>query len=155
MTDTERPTVKLLFRVPNEDGSFEIETLWAYNLGEDRFKIDNFPFYAYSVSADDIVYAPFDPDEGHPTFQKILTKSGNRTIRVIFDAPVETGNRSDEVLQGLVAIGCGYEGANSKYFAVNIPPVVDLNAVRDYLIKCGAQWEYADPTYDELYPSNA
>jgi len=155
MTDADHPTAKVLFRVPNEDGSFEIETLWAYDLGDNRYKIDNFPFYAYSVSVDDIVYAPVDPVDGRPTFQKVLTKSGNRTVRVVFDPSIEPGNRSDEVLKGLVALGCSYEGANSKYIAVNIPSPVDLNAVRDYLIKCQAQWEHADPTYAELYPSDA
>jgi hypothetical protein len=151
MTDTDQPNAKVVFRVPNDDGSFEIETLWAYDLGDDRYKIDNLPFFAYSVSLDDIVYAPIDQGDGRPTFQKVLTRSGNRTIRVVFHPPIEPGNRSDEVLKGLLALGCSYEGANSKYIAVNIPPPVDLNAVRDYLIKCDAQWEHADPTYAELY----
>ena len=155
MTDTDHPTAKVVFRVANDDGSFEVETLWAYDLGDDRYKIDNLPFYAYSVSVDDVVYAPADPDDGRPTFQKVLTKSGNRTVRVVFDLPIELGNRSDEVLKGLVALGCSCEGANSKYIAVNIPPVIELNAVRDYLIKRDAQWEHADPTYAELYPTDA
>jgi hypothetical protein len=155
MTDTNHPNAKVVFRVRNDDGSFEVETLWAYNLGDDRYKIDNLPFFAYSVSVNDIVYAPLDPDDGRPTFEKALSKSGNRTVRVVFDPPIEPGNRSAEVLKGLVALGCVYEGANSKYIAVNIPPVVELNAVRDYLIKCDANWEPADPTDDELYPADA
>jgi hypothetical protein len=155
MTDTDHPTAKVVFRVANDDGSFEVETLWAYDLGDDRYKLDNLPFYAYSVSVDDVIYAPADPDDGRPIFQKVLTKSGNRTVRVVFDLPIEPGNRSDEVLKGLVALGCSYEGANSKYIAVNIPPVIELNAVRDYLIKCDAQWEHADPTHAELYPTDA
>jgi len=97
------------------------------------------PFYAYSVSVDDVVYAPADPDDGRPTFQKVLTKSGNRTVRVVFDLPIELGNRSDEVLKGWWPWAAAAR-ANSKYIAVNIPPVIELNAVRDYLIKCDAQW---------------
>lgn len=155
MIDGNRPTVKALFRVANDNGSSKVETLWAYDLGDDRYKINNLPFYAYSVSVGDIVYAPVDPEDGRPTFQKVLSKSGNRTVRVVFDPPTEPSNRSDEVLKGLVALGCSYEGANPKYVAVNIPPVVDLNSVRDYLVKCDVQWEHADPTYAELYPSDA
>jgi Domain of unknown function (DUF4265) len=98
---------------------------------------------------------PLIQKDERPTFQKVLTKSGNRTVRVVFEPPVEPGNRSDEVLKGLVSLGCSQERANSKYVAINIPSTVDLNSVRDYLIKCDAQWEHADPTYDELYPADA
>jgi len=146
-----QPNAKVLFRVANEDGSTEVETLWATGLGEDRYKLDNSPFYAYSVSWEDVVYAPFDPAEGHPTFLRVLSKSGNRTVRVVFDLPIEPESHSDQVLKGLVALGCDYEGANKKYISINVPPHVELSAVRDYSVECGATWEYADPTYAELH----
>ena len=78
-------TAKVLFRVEEEDGSENVETLWAFDLGEDRYRLDNSPFYAYSVSPGDTVNAPVDPDEGRPTFSRVLEKSGNRTVRVILD----------------------------------------------------------------------
>lgn len=37
--------------------------------------------------------------------------------------------------------------------SVNVPPEVSLVAVRDYLVEREAQWEYADPTYEELHPN--
>src|SRR5712691_885051 len=140
MAQPSQPTVKVLFRVPNEDGSAEVETLWAFDLGNDQYKLDNSPFYAYSVSWQDIVYAPFDKDEERPTFQRVVSKSGNRTIRIVFDSAVEKGNESDRVLQGLVALGCSYEGANKKYISLNIPLEVELEAVRKYLIERNATW---------------
>ena len=152
MSERNRATAKVLFRVPNGDGSAQVETLWAFDLGNDQYKIDNSPFYAYSVSAEDVVYAPFNNDEGFPTFQRIVSKSGNRTVRVIF---VEPGNESDVVLQGLVGLGCSYEGANEKYMSINIPRSVDLDAVRTYLIQRNATWEHADPTYAELFPQDS
>jgi hypothetical protein len=152
MPNSSPPNAKVLFRVLNEDGSSKVETLWATHLGADNYRLDNLPFYAYGVSWDDVVSAPFSSEEGFPTFAQVVSKSGNRTIRVIVEPPVETGNASDQLLQGLVALGCGYEGANRKYIAVNIPPAIDLNAVRDYLIALEASWEHADPTYDELFP---
>jgi hypothetical protein len=54
-----------------------------------------------------------------------------------------------------VALGCSYEGANRKYFSVNVPPGVELNAVRTYLIEQNATWEHADPTYAALFPEDA
>jgi hypothetical protein len=124
-----QPNVKVLFRVPNQDGTAEAETLWATHLGGDQYKIDNSPFYAYGVSWGDVVSAPFDPAEGFPTFRHVISKSGNRTVRVVFDPPVAAGNQSDQLLQGLVALGCDYEGANSRYVSVNIPSGVNLEVV--------------------------
>jgi hypothetical protein len=49
------PSARVLFRVEEEGGSAKVETLWAFDLGEDRYQLDNSPFYAYSVSVGDIV----------------------------------------------------------------------------------------------------
>jgi hypothetical protein len=59
------------------------------------------------------------------------------------------------VLQGLVTLGCSYEGANARYVVVNIPPGIDLGTVCDYLVSRNAAWEHADPTYSELHPNDA
>jgi hypothetical protein len=150
-----QPNAKVLFRVPREDGNADVETLWATHLGADTYKLDNSPFYAYGVSWMDVVSAPHDSQAGHPTFERIVSKSGNRTVRVIFETPSETGNESDRLLQGLVALGCSYEGANRKYVSVNVPPGVELDVVRNYLITHKASWEHADPTYAALFPEDA
>lgn len=147
MNSSPQPNAKVLFRVQNEDGSAEVETLWASSLGGDKYRLDNSPFWAYGISWEDIVFAPFLESEGYPTFQSVVSKSGNSTVRVIFDPPIESGNESEKMLQGLVAIGCSYEGMNNNYVAVNIPPAVALDSVRNYLIDKGATWEHADPTY--------
>ena len=154
MTDSLKPNAKVLFRVPDEEGGADVETLWATHLGSDNYRLDNSPFYAYGVSWNDVVSAPFDTEEGFPTFERVVSKSGNRTIRVIFETPIETGNESEQLLQGLIALGCDYEGANRKYISVNIPPGVDLDVVRTYLIEHNATWEHADPTYATLFPEN-
>lgn len=66
-----------------------------------------------------------------------------------------SGNSSDAVLKGLLAMGCRDEGANAKYVAVNIPPLVDLSAVRDYLTAQKVAWEHGNPTYEQLYPEGS
>lgn len=106
MAKVAAPTAKVLFRVAESNGSANVETLWAHDLGSDRYKLDNSPFYAYVVSADDTVFAPHDDAEGLPTFRSVVAKPGNRTVRIVFDPPVVSGNESDGVLQGLVALGC-------------------------------------------------
>ncbi len=152
MIESESPTAKVLFRVPNEDGSAEVETLWAHDLGADRYRLDNSPFYAYGVSWEDVVYAPFDPTEGFPTFREVVWKSGNRTIRVILDPPAAPGNESANLLNELVSLGCSCERATQSYVAVNIPPSVQLAGIVDFLIRSGVAWEHVDPTFDELHP---
>lgn len=149
------PAAKVLFRVPDDDGGANVETLWAVPLGNDLYKLDNSPFYAYGVSWQDTVLAPMDPQEQFPTFHSVVERSGNRTIRILFDLPVAPGNASDNVLQGLVTLGCSYEGANPKYIVINVPHAVALTEVRSYLIDHDVQWEHADPTYDSLFPDEA
>ncbi len=138
------PDSKVLFRVasndPNSDEA-EVETLWALNLGNDRYKLDNLPYFAYSVSCDDIVYAPFDEDEGFPTFREVVEKSGNRTVRLIFELPFAKGNKTNSVLSALVELGCEYEGANKRYFCVNIPPACNLDTVIECLIENDVEFE--------------
>ncbi|MBJ7575482.1 DUF4265 domain-containing protein [Luteimonas sp. MC1828] len=149
------PTAKVLFRVPEADGAATVETLWAVPLGNDRYMLDNSPFFSYGVSWQDVVIAPHDPQEQMPTFQSVAERSGNRTVRVMFDPSVAPGNASEQILHGLEEIGCSFERAHSGYVSVNVPPVVDLDKVRSYLIAKNAQWEHADPTYESLFPGEA
>ena len=155
MSDTGGPTGKVLFRVVGEEGDVNVETLWAFDLGQDRYRLDNMPFYAYSVSLGDVVLAPIDPAQQLPTFKAVVKKCGNRTVRIFFDEPVASGSPSMVMLEGLVDMGCEYEGATSRYFTVTIPPRVELAAVRDYLVENALTWEHADPSYSELYPNDA
>ena len=155
MNEPPEPTAKVLFRVPEEDGGAHVETLWAFDLGNDEYKIDNSPFYAYSVSWQDIVFAPYSDSEEMPTFERVVGKSGNRTVRVKFEEPLEPGNKADDVLKGLHAIGCDFEGANRRLIAINIPTTVELSEVAQYLINESVIWEHADPSYSELYGNDA
>ncbi len=152
MADDSQKMTKIVFRVVEEDGSVNVETPWVTPVGEDLYRLENSPFYAYSVSWLDIVRAPFCEFEGRPAFEAVVEKSGHRTIRIVFDPPVAPQNDSEKVLLALVEMGCSYEGANPSYICVNIPPESDFDAIRDYLIAENADFEHSDPTYDELFP---
>lgn len=149
------PNAKVLFRVPDGDGGDGaiVETLWAESLGDDRYKLDNVPFYAYDVSWNDIVLAPFNEAESMPTFEAVVVRAGHRTVRVKFETPTMPGNAADGILTQLVALGCSYEGASKHYLAVDIPPEVDAEQVFAYLAgQSVAEWEHADPSYERRYP---
>jgi len=136
----EPPLVKIGFR--NEDG--EVETLWAFDLGGGRYRLDNTPWFQYGVSTKDIVEAA--PDDGMPFFQRVLEKSGYRTVRVLLDEPA-----TEQFLAQIRNLGCSYEGATPKFLGIDIPPAVELSCVTAFLIGEGVQWEYADPTYEDVH----
>jgi hypothetical protein len=150
---SDRKQTKVVFRVVDEDGGVDVETLWATPVTPDEYELDNSPFYAYSVSWKDVVFAPMDPEEGRPVFQKVVRKSGHRTVRIIFEPPVADGNESDVHLKKLVAMGCSYEGSHHVLMSVDVPPQIELDAVREYLIESDLKWEHSDPTYEELFPN--
>jgi hypothetical protein len=127
----------------------EIETLWATPLGDDNYRLDNSPFYAYGISWEDIVEA-FPSDDGFLEFARFLTKSGNRTLRVIMDS-AEENPKSRSVLERITELGCSYEGLHSRLISINVPPDADFDAVTTYLTNdTEMNWEYADPTYEEI-----
>ena len=129
------PLVKIAFR----DAAGDVETLWAFDLGDRTFKLDSTPWYQYDVSYQDIVSAS-PVEDGMMFFDKVIAKSGYRTLRVRSNEPVPS-----TLLEGLRSLGCSYEGANPKFIAVDVPPGIDLSAPVNLLIGSGLEWEYADP----------
>ena len=153
MTDTrEDPYAKILIRHVDGD-RVHIETPWARRVGPDLYELDNVLWYAYGISAGDILEARSD-GEGLPEVVRIVRKSGNRTVRVVLKPPANASTESQQVLDRLQALGCGYEGMRHSHFAINVPPQVDLMRVREFLIATGQVWEHADPSYDDLFPGD-
>lgn len=139
------PSAQIVLRGP--DG--EVETLWAFDLGGDHYRLDNTPWYAYGISWQDVVEARPDQD-GQLQLVKVVSKSGNRTVRIRAETPFE-----DSWLETIVSLGASYEGANRRYIGVNIPQDLSLDVITSFLIAEGVEWEYADPTYEEVHGSGA
>jgi Domain of unknown function (DUF4265) len=140
-------------KVKLTSGDGRVETLWAVRIGEGRFELRNVPMFAYGVSDNDVVegieYAPQMYE-----FMRVVIPSGNRIVRLILadDAAADT-EAGNILIAGLTALGCNYENFNNTWIGVVVPPGVELSRVAEYLIGTGLQWEYANPTYDELFPS--
>ncbi len=145
MTDT-AGMVKVGLRAPDN----EFETMWATPVGPDRYRLENSPFYAYGVSWLDIVEARPD-STGFPVVVRRVEKSGHRTIRLILVPGVKEAPERQSVLDDLNRLGCSYEGYNPRYFSIDVPPGITLEPVVEYLSRNGHQWEYVDPTHDEVY----
>lgn len=134
---------KVKIKIKNDEG--DIETLWAKSLGEDKYKIENSPFFAYGISWKDIIEAHVG-DSGILELKRVIEKSGHRTVRVI-----SKENEIDkDFIKELNNLGCSVEEANNKFIAIDIPEKVNLDAVIKYISKHTYEWEYADPTYHEV-----
>jgi hypothetical protein len=126
------------------------ETLWASPLGGGLYRLENSPFFAYGVSWQDVIEAHAAPD-GLLEFARCVRKSGNRTLRVFFESFRANEEPAQPILEGLNALGCTYEGMQPRLISINVPPEMDLKKVVEFLERqSGIQWEYADPTYDQV-----
>jgi len=133
-----------------DPGGAHTETLWARQMDTNLYQLENSPFFAYGVSWQDVIEARLG-DDHVLEYVRCVKKSGNRTVRVIFQDYRSTDPGAEEVLLGLRNLGCSYEGMQPRMISVNVPSRVDLRVVTDFLKQqFGLQWEYADPTYDQV-----
>lgn len=125
------------------------ENLWATPLGTGQYRIESIPFFVYRVSRGDVVAA--NPDaEGWLQFTGVLAKSGHRTVRA------RVGNISEEarslIAAELESRECPTELLRDRLISVDVPEQVSLEGIGAWLTEQGLEWEYADPTYEEMYP---
>jgi hypothetical protein len=136
-------------RLRDITGSF-VETSWAKPIRDDLYSIENSPFFAYAVSFEDVVEARTGADDVLE-YVRCVKKSGNKTVRIIFQQYTSDDPRAQAILRGLRELRCSYEGMQPRMISVNVPPDVALANVTDYLNEQrGMAWEYADPTYEQL-----
>lgn len=102
------------------------ESMWATPLGNDLFKIENIPFYAYGLNFQDIVRATSDSDEHIPEIRELIEPSGHRTFRVFFHKHISRAQQ-EEILDSLKDLTISYERASDIYFSLDIQPEVVLN----------------------------
>jgi Domain of unknown function (DUF4265) len=107
------------------------EALWARALGDDLYEIQNIPYYAYGLNFGDVVVAKAEREDLKPSVLSVLRRSGNRTLRVVFDAALPAEERVP-FLETLAGFGAGFENANGLLFAI------DVEAGGDYDGVCGA-----------------
>ncbi|WP_342377317.1 DUF4265 domain-containing protein [Myxococcus stipitatus] len=138
-------------KVALRDDDGEVETLWATPLGAGRYRLENSPFFTYRVSWLDVVEAAPAPD-GQLEAQRVVEKSGHRTVRVILDDV--TAPESKPFREAFLRLGCTYEGFQPKLLSIDVPPTASLSQVADFLTAEGVEWEYADPKYEDLFPDD-
>jgi hypothetical protein len=108
------------------------ESLWARYLGADRFRIENVPFYAYGLNYHDVIEARASAPELKPSVLRVLERSGHRTMRVFFQEEIPEDDRIT-CLSALARLHVSYERCSARYFALDLEPDVDVQAVRAQL----------------------
>ena len=108
------------------------ESMWAFDLGDGRYKIDNIPFFTYGLNLGDVVQA--EERDGFPReVIENVEKSGNRTFRVALGKGC-----SEESVETLVTklrrMGVKLERGFSILLALSVPPEADYDAVRACLL---------------------
>jgi hypothetical protein len=131
------PTEGLVKIVANlsEDG-VDGESFWAKPLGDDLYELNNVPFRAYDLHAFDIVRAIAPQPDRIPEIVAVVRRSGHKTLRVL----IEESTPSDEasrLLETLNTMKPFYEQASQRFYAFDVEPEVDYQAVCDQLW----QWE--------------
>lgn len=115
------------------------ETLWAYEVGDGLYSLDNVPFFARGVSWGDVVSVEREGDELH--FKDVVRPSAHSVLRVIVFDQSKVG----EVHEALQQMNCDTEQSHiPSLLTVDVPPSVDLSEVRAFLDKGEAEgrWEY-------------
>lgn len=139
--------VKVRFELNSDDQTQAVkgENLWAEQLGEAHFRIENTPFYAYGVSYQDIVAAERHHDILH--FKRVVSRGGHSTYRILVKDP--QGYESQSFVNGwanLAALRCSFEVAKRRWLAVDVPALPDIFAVYRELEKGE---EYGVWTFEE------
>ena len=77
---------KIVVDLP-KDAPATAELLWAAIVGENRFRLENVPIWAYGLAFEDVVEGRTDAD-GRTHYTQVLQRSGLLTVRIAGpDAP--------------------------------------------------------------------
>jgi hypothetical protein len=99
------------------------ESVWATEVGNGKYRIENVPFYAMELSFGDVVRAA--PKDGSLQFDCVASRGGHSTYRVITrDGADDSQVRS--ALSDLNSNGASYERDTANLLAVDIPKVTDV-----------------------------
>lgn len=108
------------------------ESFWAQPLGDDRYRLENVPFCAYDLNFGDVVLATADSETRKPEIRAVVERSGHQTLRISFCDQLSR-EEQEPVIAALQALGGELERANAQFLAIDIPPGVSIDALRDAL----------------------
>ncbi|MGY4645192.1 DUF4265 domain-containing protein [Cellulomonas sp. URHB0016] len=145
----EGPGAHVLFDLAVQDGWPPVsgERVWAYELGDDRFRIDNVPWFVRDIAVGDVVLA-HAPDPGsHPKFVRVLEPSDHITIRIVCFRSGPLAGELQPVIDAFTPYGIEAEGVTQHgLVALDVPPTAPLELVHRRLLDGAADgsWEWEE-----------
>jgi hypothetical protein len=126
------------------DGEVFTEILRTQSLGRNQYQLLSSPFYALDISIGDIVRAT--KVSGQCEFKKVITKSGTCTVRLRFLDDIMPDDENDKIIKALRSFGCQVDSLTPRFYSVNIPITLRLEAITSFLKDCDVPWECGDPS---------
>lgn len=120
------------------------ENLWATPLSDDRYRLESIPFFVYDVSLHDIVIAKPNED-GRLQFLKIAQSSGNTTLRARKGSTFSDIEQA-RVVNKLKTLGGEAEILNERLIAINVPKLLQLTPIIEFLSDIQLSWEFGNPS---------
>ncbi|WP_332452947.1 DUF4265 domain-containing protein [Chryseobacterium aquaticum] len=140
--------IKVLFEVQYDEDYIIKESVWAFKLNDNKYKIDNIPFYASGFACNDIVSAEEHSEQLYVS--ELIEASGNSTVRLLF----QNTNDIKEVRKFLKDNGCDSEQSNvDSLIAVDIPFNISYKGIKEFLDngEANEKWEYEEACISEKH----
>jgi hypothetical protein len=128
------------------------ESMWAEPLGNNIYRLENVPFFSYSLNFKDDVQA-FENDNGILEMENVIARSGNRTLRVIFDKSMDR-NKQDIYIEKIRYLDCSLERWDETYLTVNVRKTACYLDVIEQFDIWNAEDVFAYETCDEYIPGS-
>jgi hypothetical protein len=148
-------TVEIWFRIAKDDDDYPEFKNWEQLLArpvlkrDDYFQLESIPFYLKNVSRGDIIRAEIvqnkEIQEGEIfQFEDVVDRGGHNTYRLLLrkKRPNDPAFTTDELLKK----GLSVEEQYGDFFAIDVPPAVDQQAIDSYLRaeRRSGRWELQD-----------
>lgn len=121
--------VKIAFDLTGTGWKIPVETVWAEQKGENKYKLLNSPFCAYGYSFDDIVSVS---DKNGQLFVDGVVYRGHSTYR-IFLSEKTTPEVFKKYWDPIQAMGTTYEQGTKSLYAVDVSSGADVGGVYQFL----------------------
>jgi Domain of unknown function (DUF4265) len=135
--------VKVVVLLEQEEEDYppvDYEELWTTPLGEGLYRIESIPFFARGIARGDIVSAV--EEEEALIFQGVEEQSGHSTIRLV----VYNADAVPAITERFERLGCLSETTFTKLVALDVPPSLSLESLRERLDLgfTQGQWDYEE-----------
>lgn len=127
------------------------ESLWAREIEGDLFALDNLPFFAFGLNAEDVVLAP--KIGRMREVRSVVRPSGHRTLRILFDEDVPKTEQK-LYLDRLRELGAAFERGTKRFVAVDVPPEGQYDAIVEVLARCERAGELTFETCEARVPGS-